>query len=67
MLRRYWINAPSRQSPLHQYHGRNVLAHREKPIDYSVWTCYFTSGPVVSIKCTGLYLSNGWLQEKKEG
>lgn len=58
-IKRCWINQPSTRDPLHQYHGRNVLAAYGHE-GYEV-VLYFTEGPATSVAGTfAKCLSDGW-------
>lgn len=60
--KRKWINQPSSLQPLHHLHGTNVLA---VPEHGSTWTIFFLSGAVVSQRCSGLCLSDGWINPSR--
>lgn len=54
---RMWINQPSTQQPLHQLHGKNVLAVKESENMYRI---YFLSGDTISMRAHSNTLSWGW-------
>lgn len=57
MIRRAWINQPSKLQPLHKLHGTNVLAERDTDRTTRV---YFLNGPVFSQQVLNECLSDGW-------
>ena len=59
---RMWINQPSKRQPLHHLHGTNVLAVPAYPKTMRI---YFLSGPVVSQQALTLWLSPGWLKDRR--
>jgi hypothetical protein len=54
---RMWINQPSTLQPLHQLHGKNVLAVKEGENMYRI---YFLSGDTISMRAHSNTLSWGW-------
>lgn len=66
-IKRCWVNQPSTHDPLHQYHGRNVLAAYGHEGYEAV--LYFTEGPTTSIVTNGLKraLADGWRDAPKHG
>lgn len=56
-LYRGWINQPSKQQPLHDRHGENVLVSRYSDLYSIVW---LLSGPIVSMVVPSSCLSRGW-------
>lgn len=59
LVRRMWINQPSKHQPLHNLHGTNVLACVETE---DICCVYFLSGPVTWAIAPRLSLSDGWIQ-----
>jgi hypothetical protein len=59
MLKRMWVNQPSKHQKFHKYHGLLVLWDAEKEV------IYFTSGDVISMQFSIEYLSNGWPEHLK--
>lgn len=57
--KRKWVNQPSTLQPLHHLHGTNVLAVHEYD---DTWSIFFLSGETASQQCSGLCLSNGWVE-----
>lgn len=58
-MERYFINAPSTFSLLHELHGTRVLAEREKD-NKDFFKVYFLEGNVVSSRIPKGCLSKGW-------
>jgi len=58
-IERMWINQPSTLQPLHQLHGKNVLAVKEGENMYRI---YFLSGETISMNAHKNTLSWGWKQ-----
>lgn len=59
LVRRMWINQPSKYQPLHHLHGTNVLAC---VVTKDICCVYFLSGPVIWAIAPRLSLSEGWIQ-----
>ncbi len=55
-VKRMWVNQPSTSQAYHRWHGVRVLAVRHGVST----TVYFLEGPVVSMHCDTLALSEGW-------
>lgn len=63
LLKRMWINQPSRYQLHHKLHGTNVLADFNDVSD-GIIRIYFTSGDVVSQNIQLSSLSRGWVNQK---
>jgi hypothetical protein len=60
--KRAWANAPSTLQPEHKWHGRLVLAVRDRP----GWArVYFTEGHIVSASIPTNALAEGWPAEQE--
>lgn len=57
LMKRMWINQPSKLQPLHEYHGLNVLAAQDK----NGVTIYPVTGDVISMVPPDGVLSEGWV------
>lgn len=55
-MERMWINQPSKLQSMNMYHGKNVLAEKDK--EYP--TVYFTNGFVISVVVNRNVLEKGW-------
>lgn len=61
-MRRMWINQPSTLQPLHDLHGKNVLASEE--IRPGTVIIYFLLPGNISEECQTSCLSHGWIEHK---
>jgi len=55
MLKRMWINQPSKLQILHKYNGLNVIA------DMDTLTVYPVKGDIISMMVPRNVLSEGWV------
>jgi hypothetical protein len=60
VIRRMWINQPSRLQPYYHLHGTRVLAVRESDVTDQI---YFLDGDVISQQIDPIALSEGWRPE----
>ena len=62
MMRRYWINQPSKLQPCCGLHGYNVLADVDVPDE--IIDVYFITGTTTSARIPKSVLSKGWNQKE---
>ena len=58
---RMWVNQPSTSQPMHELHGKNVLAVPDYP---GSMTIYHLSGEIISSSALSLWLSPGWVNKR---
>lgn len=67
-MKRMWINQPSKNQPLHSYHGVKVLSDLKPEFEGST-SCrvYFTEGNVISMSVPLICLGGGWPAYEPQG
>ena len=62
MIKRMWVNQPSKLQTYHDLHGMNVLANFKTSgfVKDDDVTIYFLSGPVISQIIDAKALADGW-------